>query len=247
MLCEVFSVIYIVLDSTALQVWHFALLPAFNIHCSELTTQLFLHYAHYVFISSDLNMMLSALVQENGFLNQWKSSYWSPWQSVVGTFFYVIMKGKQECRYASNHQIYSTQQWMQAFFLSADMDWQCVKDQQGSSPYVLIGGHHNLEQHSCKTVKSSAILCIKQGKRPLLIWKVKLSLHNMWKHAEIRPVISTTCLSWQDKKQHCSLLIDWKQTAIFKHLRGSWRVAGAPQRSQAWEEEKTHPSFPERA
>lgn len=156
MLCEIFTVIYIVLDSTALQVWHFALLPAFNIHCSELTT----HLARYVFISSDLNVMLSALIAEKWVFESAKEQLLKSLEKVVGTFFYAIMKGKQECNHASKHQMNSTQQWMQSFFLSADMDCQCVKDQQRSFPCMATEGHQNLLQHSCKKVKSSALLWI---------------------------------------------------------------------------------------
>lgn len=43
-----------------------------------------------------------------------------------------------------------------------------------------------------------------------------------------------------------SLPINWTQTAIFKQFRASWRVAGAPQRSPAWEEEDMQPFFPVR-
>lgn len=43
-----------------------------------------------------------------------------------------------------------------------------------------------------------------------------------------------------------SLPINWTQTAIFKQFRASWRVAGAPQRSSAWEEEDMQPFFPVR-
>lgn len=124
--CKVFSVI--VLASTALQVWHVALLPVFNMHYSELST-------HHSLVFPIMPIMCFILTWMRCF-QHWcrKMCFWVTERAAIEVLgkcswyiLYIIVEGKQVCSYASKHQMNFTHQWMQSFILSAEMDWLCTK------------------------------------------------------------------------------------------------------------------------